>query len=162
MQFTPQSETEIRSEMMLPDGEYDFEVEGAEETISKNSGNEMIVLNLRVFDPKGGSCLVRDWLVSSDKPLCKLKVRNFCEAVGILDSYESGTLDAVTCNGAAGRLVLGHQDSPSYGPQNSVVDYCKPSRPVTEPQPPLGVPASQAKAARAAAEVRGEDPDIPF
>lgn len=161
MQFTPQSETEIRSEMMLPDGEYDFEVEEAVETVSKSSNNEMIALTLRCFRDDGSSALVNDWLVASEKPMCKLKVRTFCESTGILDTYEQGMLSGAVCQALAGRVVIGHKDDPQYGPKNAVIDYCKPRRPVSGPTPPLGVPTQQTQRANAVAAAKG-DAEIPF
>lgn len=160
MEFSPKTEREIRDAMVLPAGEYDFEVAEAEDKTSKN-GNEMIELQLRVFGEDGGARMVKDWLL----PTFELKLNRFCRAVGLSDAYETGTLDAFACKQMSGKLKLGVEDSAEYGKQNRVKDYVAPEIAPEEfnqddpgPPTPKGVPAAQTRAARAA----GQDDDIPF
>ncbi len=123
MDYTPQSEREIRDSMLLPPGEYDFEVLKGEDTVSKASGNEMIKLTLNIFphdDTKPRT--INDYLVPGSK-MGELKINRFCHAIGIQDVYFSGGLSGMACEGAAGRLKLTVQSSTQYGDQNNVRDY---------------------------------------
>lgn len=118
MQFTPKTEAEIQEEGLLPAGTYDFQVTEAEDTISKK-GSEMIALKLKVFDSNGGHRIIRDWLLEA----MAFKLRHFCEATGLLKQYESGNLDALSMDGATGKVEIIVKDDPTYGKQNSVKDY---------------------------------------
>lgn len=141
--------------MLIPDGEYDFEVESAEDKTSKG-GNEMIALTLKVWDHNGAAREIRDWLVNSDAAMCQLKIRKFCEATDLMEAYQDGSLNAMMCQGVAGRVAIGATENAQYGPQNVVEGYLHDSD--QEPQAPLGVPAEQTRRANAALA----DEDIPF
>jgi hypothetical protein len=166
MEFEPKSENELWEETLLPTGEYDFDVVSAEAKQSK-AGNDMIALKLRVYPNDGGSPrTVKDWLMAQ----MGFKLRHFCYATGLDASYDNGTLTDIDCNGVAGRLKLGIQESAEFGKQNSVKDYVVPSMasdelpnedpppPPPKKQKPVGVSTSQTQAANAAAA----DDDIPF
>jgi hypothetical protein len=123
MNFKPKTENELRSEMILPDGEYDFEVMDAKDTTSKTKGNEMIALNMKLFAPDGTTPYIRDWLVNSDHPLCQMKIRHFAQATNKMAEYEAGTLSAMDCEGACGRVKVGSREQEGFGLQNSIEDY---------------------------------------
>lgn len=108
-------------DMCLPNGKYDFMVRDAVSKTSK-SGNEMIELEVQVYGNDGRAHPMRDWLVSSDQPLCQMKVRHFCRAVDLMASYEAGTLSSQECVGVSGRCVVKVTDD-GYGPQNKISDY---------------------------------------
>ena len=123
MQYNPQSEREIRDSLLLPPGEYDFEVIKGEDKISKSSGNEMIKLTMQIFPPDDSKPrIINDYLVPGSK-MGELKINRFCHCVGLEKTYFDGTLDGMSCEGAAGRLRLTIQSSTDFGDQNSVKDY---------------------------------------
>lgn len=122
MNFEPKSEEELDEAMLLPEGDYPFEVHKATDKTS-SSGNEMIALELYVFDEQGRGRTQRDWLVASDQPLCIKKIRRFCAATGLMEQYESGQLSSDSCYGASGRCSIVQKKSEQYGMQNSVSDY---------------------------------------
>lgn len=163
MQFDPANEKDIRAKMVLPAGEYDFEVAEATDAISK-SNNEMIALKLRVFCADGTTRQVNDWLL----PSMELKLNRFCHAVGLQDAYFAGEINALACEGMSGRLKLTIQEQEKYGVQNSVKDYLPVKTEAPEPvaEKRQGVPAKQTKRAAKAAAVAAEsgipDGDIPF
>lgn len=64
MRVTPKSEKEIQEANLLPKGVYPFTVAGAEETTSKK-GNEMLVLNLKVYRGDGFT-FVKDFLMDTE------------------------------------------------------------------------------------------------
>lgn len=144
--------------MLLPDGEYDFEVSEAKDKTS-NAGNEMIALTLKVWDINGKEFYVRDWLMEQN-PRAKMKMLRFCQTTGITESYDAGSIDQNVCFALAGRVLIGHQDSPDFGPQNRVIDYLPTVDQISqdipaeyaEKPPLLGVPAAQTNAARQAAD----------
>lgn len=161
MRFTPKSEEELKSMILSNGGIYDFEVENAEDQVSKK-GNDMIVLKLTVFTGDGSQHFAKDWLVGSDAPLSLQKLQNFCKATGMLAAYEDGTLDAMSCIGLCGKLKISIQESPQYGRQTSVADYVGNSSPVTQ-EKPRGPTQQQTRSANAAlADAAGDDNSIPF
>ncbi len=122
MDYNPKQERDIRNEMMMAPGEYDFEVVDAKEKTSK-AGNDMIELSIRVFPTDGGSPrLMRDWLVGGST-LGELKINRFCHATGIQDVYFSGGLSALSCVGVGGKCRLTITSSADYGDQNGIKDY---------------------------------------
>lgn len=148
MQFNPEEEQDIRKAMLLEPGEYDFQVQEAEDKTSKQ-GNEMIALNLKVYGPDGGTQFIRDWIVYTDSAMNRLKLRRFCEAADMLEAYRSGHIDAIDCVGRSGRVKIAIRTDDQYGPQNCVRDYVVPSADEApqRPEPPRGVPAAQSQAA---------------
>lgn len=128
MTFTPKSEAALVKEneernILWPKGEYDFEVVNYEDAVSK-SGNDMIHLELKVFHPDGGSQTIHDYLLAS----MMHKLRHACEAIGILDRFESGTLEASDFDGGVGKVMLKvdkAKPNSGYRDKNSVDDYCK-------------------------------------
>lgn len=161
MKTNPRSERDIRDEMVLPAGEYDFEVESACDKTSQK-GNEMIELTLCVFAEDGSTRKVRDWLLTS----MELKLNRFCYATGLQDAYIADELTSFTCQGATGKVKLGIEDSDEYGKQNRVKDYIVPKPADSEPAdppPPRGVPAVQTRRAmRDANRDLAEDDSCPF
>jgi hypothetical protein len=151
MRFTPKSAKELAAGGLFPAGEYDFEVKTAEETTSKTSGAEMVKLTLSVFNAAGAKTSVFDYLVSSEKAI--FKIRQFAAAVGLLEEYEAGELDALDMEGLGGKLKLKVESSELYGDKNSVVSYI--AAPVT-----AGSIAK--KTAFVQKRVSGLDDDIPF
>lgn len=155
MQFEPKTESELDDEMVMPDGVYDFEVAGANNTVSKK-GNEMIALELRVFDRNGTPRLLRDWLLGTGHPLNRKKLLHFCRTTGL--DYESGELTAELCVGRAGLVQLSIEDSDDYGRQNRVAGYKVESSTEARQKPAEGVPAAQTQRA-----LKDRNPDdIPF
>ncbi len=118
MKTNPQSEQAIREAMLLPPGDYDFEVLDAQDKVSKN-GNEMIAVKLAVFRPNGSRQYVNDYLMEK----MAFRLRHFCYAVGIGDKYESGDLAADHCKGRAGRVTLKIEEQDGFDPKNVVKDY---------------------------------------
>ncbi len=126
MRFTPKTKEELQAEDLLPDGEYDFECIEGKDDKSKKSGADMIVVNLKVFGQNGRLQFVRDYLLES----MGVKLRNFCEATGLLGAYDAGALEGPMCFGRTGRAKIGTekgrknpQTGEEYPPKNTVRDY---------------------------------------
>jgi hypothetical protein len=162
MQFEPKSEAQLRAEMLISEGEYDFEVLKADDKLS-SGGNDMIALVMRVWDHEGVERQVRDWLVNSDAAMCQLKIRNFCASTGLMEQYQDGSLDAMACTGVAGRVAIGSKTDPQYGPQNTVQGYvCEAAEAVQAEPLPKGPTAKQTKRANEALAEAASDDDVPF
>jgi len=137
MKFTPKSEAALVKEndernTLWPKGEYDFEVVNYEDTVSKKSGADMIHLELKVYHPDGGSQTIHDYLLAS----MMHKLRHACEAIGILDRFEEGTLEARDFDGGVGKVMLKidkAKPNSGYRDKNSVDDYLKPAARPTAP-----------------------------
>ena len=148
MRFTPKTEKEIQEDNLLPEGNYSFEISGAEEKISK-SGNEMIQLLIRVYKPDGKFNLINDYLLES----MAHKLRHCCESCGILDKYDAGALLADDFIGKTGNLKLSIQKDKTgaYPDKNSIKDYIVGEK-VFIPKSPL----------QEALDEKDEDDTIPF
>lgn len=120
LNFTPRTEEELKKTLLLPEGEYDFEVTGAEDTVSKQ-GNAMIKLTLKVFAPDGNTTPVYDYLLEA----LEYKVKHFCDSVGLINEYQAGTLDADMCSNRMGRcfLKIDKDKTGKYDDKNMVKDY---------------------------------------
>lgn len=147
MRFTPKTETEIAEANLLQPGTYDFEVADAKDKTSK-AGNEMIELNLKVFDADGDYRFVRDYLLES----IPHKLRHVAYACGLGDKYEAGELTAEDFLDRTGQVKVGIQKDKTgqYADQNSVRDYVLPTGNAT--------PARQAQSQPAVID----DDEIPF
>lgn len=147
MQFQPKSEKDIQAAMLLPKGDYDFQVLEAEDLKSKR-GNDMIKVNLGIFHGEAMRLRVFDYLLSA----MEAKLRHFCDTTGLLAAYEAGTLCADDCKGRTGRckLIVEEDETGKYDPKNSVKDYiCRPAKPI-------------GKGERLPATTEPADEDIPF
>lgn len=119
MRIQPKTEAEISADGLFPAGVYTFEVMKAEETTSK-AGNDMIALTLKVYNEDDGFTLVNDYLLES----IAYKLRHFCETIGLLPQYESGTLDANEMIKQAGKVKIAiEHKNPDYPAKNVVKDY---------------------------------------
>ena len=94
---------EERAPMQVAAGDYPFCVVGATERLSK-AGNEMINLEMQ-FDVGGEKPMTcYESLVFTPKAVFKIK--QFCDAVGLQDKWESENLEADDCIGAEGKARL--------------------------------------------------------
>lgn len=152
MKFEPKTEKELAEMNLLPEGEYGFEISGAEEKISK-AGNEMIVLTVRIFKPDGSFQIITDYLMEA----LAFKLRHAADACGLTHEYETGILAAENFIGKTGMLKLKIQKDKNgeYPDKNTVGDYIVPKD---------GAPAVKPKGSNAAAETEddGLEDKIPF
>lgn len=147
MRFEPKSEADVASANLFPAGTYDFEVQAAEDQVSK-AGNEMIKLTLRVYAQDGSFTTVFDYLLES----VAYKLRHAAAACGLMRAYDSGRLEASDFEGRSGRCKLRIQKDKDgqYPDKNTVSDYL--------PQPDAG----ERPPPQVARETALVDDDIPF
>lgn len=119
MKITPKTEKELQEEKLLAPGIYDFEIESAEDKVSK-SGNDMIVVTLKVYG-NNRHVYVTDYLMEK----MAFKLRHACDACGILKAYESGELTSDLFCGKTGKVKLKMEEAGEYPAKNIVVDYVK-------------------------------------
>ena len=142
MRFTPKDEKTLASENVLHPGVYDFEVATAKEKLSK-AGNEMIVVDLKVYDDQGKTRFVRDYLMESFLP----KLLYFCKEIGLRAKYDAGTLSSTDLEGKSGKVELAIKQNGDFPAKNTVKWYgvkekkgatapAKKSAPATESTPP--------------------------
>lgn len=130
MKFTPKTEEQLAEESLLEPGIYDFEIVEASEAISKSSGNEMLVLKLRIFSDRGNR-LVTDYITSS----LEWKLRHFADSVGLLERYNQGELYPEDIGVRGGKLELKiDKGNGTYKPKNSVKDYIPGTGAVATPE----------------------------
>jgi len=121
MKFNPKTEQELKAMNLIEPGIYDYQVIDAKDTISKNSGNEMIELKLKIWDIEGRERLVFDYLLESFAH----KLRHFAESNSMLDKYEAGQFHASDCLGKSGKaeIIIQKDKTGLYSDKNSVKDY---------------------------------------
>jgi hypothetical protein len=113
----------------LVEGEAKFEVIDAEERLSSN-GNEMMVLTLSIIDSAGSQGTLKANLIALEK--VAFKIRHFWESVGMLARYEhstsedgDGEINAIEFIGKKGACIIKKQksDNPKYDGKLDVYDY---------------------------------------
>lgn len=121
MRFSPKNDDELNSFELLPAGEYDFKVIKAKDRIS-SAGNEMIELEIDVYSVDGKKVRVFDYLLEA----MAFKLKHFCQAVGLSNEYEEGSLSAGMCFSRVGRckIEIKHDKTGEYSDRNIVKDYC--------------------------------------
>jgi hypothetical protein len=129
--FTPKSDSELNAERLLPDGEYGFEILGAENK-RFGTGSEGIALKVGVYLPTGACRFVNDNLVFTDKAM--FKVSQFCKCVGLYERYKAGQLDAEDCKGRTGRCKLATEPEGEFQAKNKVSSYIVPKSANGEPK----------------------------
>lgn len=119
--FTPKSDEELTMSKLLPEGEYPFIIKSATEKISKSSGNEMVELVAEVFGPDGGSVIVYDYLVLTDKMAWKLK--HFYLSLSMKTQYNAGVLNAPQFVDKKGKASVTIEKQADKAPRNRIKDY---------------------------------------
>jgi hypothetical protein len=124
MKFEPKSEADIKKANLLPDGTYDATIGTAEDTIS-SKGNEMIKLDVTVYDKNGNTRFIYDYLLEA----LAYKLRHAAEACGLLDEYAKGTLEAQDFIGKSCKVkVKIDSKNPDFPPKNVINDYITPDK----------------------------------
>ncbi len=103
---------------LLENGEYDFEVIYAMEGVTKAS-EDKIDLRLQIYNEN------RKFLVFDVVSLGRLEhFRNFCESIGISDSFEKREVNPGECY-RSGKALIGTEKAKSdlYKDKNYVVEY---------------------------------------
>jgi len=101
MKHTPLTDEEIAASGLLAPGIYDFEVASAEDKVS-SKGNDMIEVKLNVYEADGTIRPIRDWIM----PQMTKKFKHFHNACGMMDKYESGSLEASDVIGKSGKCMI--------------------------------------------------------
>lgn len=122
LQFDPKKEEDLRDFLEVGDG--NFEVLEATRKESKNNGNPMIELKLKVWNAKGQIGFIYDYLMLTSNNFSLRKIRHFCYSCGLDGLYESGKLNATDCAGKQGKLKIDFQKGTNgYADKNTVKDY---------------------------------------
>lgn len=113
---------------LLPEGEYDFEIEDLEKQYAK-SGAPMILLKLIILPENGQKARVDDRLVLT--PNSRWKLNQFFKAIGQFEDAVKNGMNWDKAVYGKGRLILGHRtyDGKEY---NQVKAYVIPSVPAVE------------------------------
>lgn len=115
----PLSQDELKQGDLMENGIYDFQVIKATEKISK-SGNEMIELQLKVWESNGRERFIFDYLLEQ----LEYKIGHFAECVGLYPKYQDGMLSAHDCEGKSGQCKIYIQKGKDgYSDKNAIADY---------------------------------------
>lgn len=123
MKITPRSEEEFKSRNLIDPGTYDFVIFDATEKVSKNSGDPMIELILKVTDMNRRVHTLYDYLM--DKEPMDYKIRHLYESLGLISKYDSGNIDASDLHNKKGKvqIIIQKDKKGIYSDKNSVKDY---------------------------------------
>jgi len=104
--YEPLTKEEASKEryQLLSDGEYDACVSDVGIKISA-TGNNMLVLNLDVYDNFGKSHRIFDYLVFSKAMMWK--VIDFAESAGVLEDYKNKNFNPDTLRGLTVKVIIG-------------------------------------------------------
>lgn len=131
MQVTPRTDKEIAKMNLWPAGNYYVEVVDnanlggklyqTQDEVSTKTGNDMIVLVLKVYKPDGEFRIMRDWLMDA----MPKKIKNATTVFGLSKQYNEGQLYAHDFVGKKGEVKLGIKKDTTgkYADSNSVLDY---------------------------------------
>ncbi len=154
MKFQPKTEADLKKDRderlgLWDRGIYPFEVKRAADEKSK-AGNDMIHLELKIFNLDGRIKLLEDWLLEAMPG----KLFNFCCHAKIEAKYHAGTLTAQDCENKSGYLQVGIEkgkpkgDGTNFDDRNKIMDY-------------VAAPAGAATKAPAASAKKPDD-DVAF
>lgn len=133
--FTTCSEEELYDTM--PEGEYPFYVQSAQNAYSR-SGNPMMKLTLKIYDHNNRERIITDYLLDA----MRFKIKHFCDATGLQEKWEAGTFNTDDCINKSGKCIIkiDIDETGKYQPKNSVRDYVKlPKGETAKPvEPPVG------------------------
>ena len=118
MKDNPDDLVEMES---VEEGDYEFVVVNATETISKSGGNPMMELEFQVEAGRDKPLTVFDRLVITPKSLWVLK--NFCEAVSPRIDFQAGELLPANIIGVTGKARLIRGEPNPKGKRYMEVDY---------------------------------------
>lgn len=151
MRFTPKTKEELDFENLLPKGEYDFEIVKSEDAVSKK-GAEMIKVNLKVFHDSGFQ-FVTDYLMEK----MAYKLRHFFEAIGEINAYNEGSVQAVNLVGCCGKVQIDIEPAGEFPAKNVVKDYGSKAKKAAEKEA-----AKPSFVRQAEADNLKDKEDIPF
>lgn len=118
MKFTPKTEAELRADKVLPKGEYDVEIVGCEEAVSKKSGLDMLKLTLKIHGPEK-AVLANDYIVCNQQD----KLHNLCSSIGIVDKYAKGEVGPSELANQWAYAKVDVESNDTYGDKNVVKKY---------------------------------------
>ena len=133
----PKSEAQIITDGLIPARSIcDIEVIEATDSTSKSSGNDMIVLKLKVFHD-GKTKVLTDYITFGQSNAEEFKQRRACDTFGILNAYNSGKLFASDFEGKSGQAKISVQTDKTgnYPDKNAIGEYLV--RPVTAEEAPF-------------------------
>lgn len=110
MKYTPFTEAQIKSQNVIEEGVYMFEVVDVITTDKNNTplrdknGNDMAKLKLVIFD-KNNKERVLYTFISGDNNFA-YKLRHFAESIGMIASYEDGVFDIEKTLGKSGKADI--------------------------------------------------------
>jgi len=124
MPFTYDPSTVVDKEFeVLPEGYYPFETISATESISKSSGKEMIVLDLKVFSKDGGKWVHKIYITEASL----FQLKTFWDSVGHPELFESmgNEFNPLAFIGKCGMVKTKHEESERDGNKytNSRIHY---------------------------------------
>lgn len=121
---------------LLPDGQYQATITKAEKRLS-SSGNDMLVLDLDVYDKQGRTHKLKDYLLFTDNMIWK--TRHAADSAGIMDAFEQKKITpssfenknvVVSVRTQKGNVIpfeklKGKPEGSTYPDKNVVDDYVK-------------------------------------
>lgn len=124
------TEEQDKMRNVMSPGEYPFQVAAIALKPTKDGKNQMLEVDLIVWDINNREKKVRDWIVFMEE--MSWKFRHFAATCGLLDKYEDGTIEDRDFVGKKGVVKLTQKDYIDRDGEkmfaNAVKDYVKPGQ----------------------------------
>lgn len=124
--FSPKTEKQIEEEKLFAPGVYDFDCISATKWIGQESGKESLKVKLCVY--VGDRKYFLDQFLSASEKM-QFMLRHFCDSLGILDAYESGSFQRIAeaAPGLSGKakFYIAEDKKGQFPDKNQVRDFIK-------------------------------------
>ena len=148
MDFTVKSREELEREKeakmgLVPEGIYTLTIEEAKDDISKKSGNPMLVITFSVSLLNSLDQEVKYQIREYITPNQQYRLMNLCEALGMMEQYNSGSLPSYLLQGKVvqARVIVQKDPNGQYKDSNRIGSYI-PNIPQDAPKLPKIAPAA--------------------
>lgn len=126
------TDEEVKSRNVIEDGSYPFKIKSAilkktQSGIDKNGVikpiRDMLEVEFEFFNINGNIRNIKDWIVFVET--MDWKLRHLARALGLLDLYESKTLEPYHLSGKSGTFTLGSKEMVDRDGNKKKVNYIK-------------------------------------
>lgn len=130
MEFAVKTREELEREKearmgLVPEGIYTLTIEEAKDDISKKSGNPMLVITFSVSLLNSLDQEVKYQIREYITPNQQYRLINLCEALGMMDQYNSGSLPSYMLQGKVvqARVIVQKDPNGQYKDSNRIGSY---------------------------------------
>lgn len=106
--------------LVLDNGDYDAEIDGAEDDKKTKKGDLCLILHWRIFGGDGLEKYLRDWIVL---PSALWRLKLLCDLAGLQKEFASPPFDSQRLVGLGFKVTVIQTSDVKYGKQNKIYKY---------------------------------------